>query len=176
MARRPRSPRAIQVQGGRWWRPPRPKLIARSRSPPCKEQHKEESSKLDDKASKRSEKFYTCRDDFHGDDSAALVQFASPVIQSLAVWDTGAAQIVQGLCDRLEEREGKVLKLERRLRKAKEQRDVAEDKVQAQEDLQGQSARHWWKVMRLKQQVTFLKSRNSHLSRKVWYLQHARPP
>lgn len=175
MPRQPRSPRAVLVKGGRWIRPPRPRrLIARSRSPPRIEPIREEGSKQGQDNDDNAAGYVTCDEQVVGDVANALVASAQPVIRILAGTDAVAAEIVQALCDRLLKREEQVGRYRARFREARVHRKEAEAKLGAQEDLQGQSARHWWQVQRLRGQLDHAKFKNSGLRREVWDLKHHR--
>lgn len=173
MARQPRSPRAFQVKGGRWFRPPRPRPIAKSRSPPLEEDHKEDTQDVLG--------YETCEESVKGDVTAGLVASVQPVIKFLAGMDMGAAKIVAALCCRLEKREDLVGRLRSGVKKARGERDVAQAKVTAQEDAQGQSARHWWQAKKLKGQVDFAMQANSRLRQQLCenyrhYVPYRHPP
>jgi len=121
----------------------------------------------------------TCEEKVAGDVTAGLVASAQPVIEFLAAMDVGAAKIVAALCLRLEKRDELVERLRGGVKKARDQRDVAQAKVKAREDAQGQIARHWWKTTKLQEKLDFARRRNQHLARKVWHLtrmQHGLPP
>lgn len=168
MPRKPRSPRAVQVRGGRWLRPPRPKLIARPRSPSLLDTTKRDA--LEDKNSDSNgvdEGYETCDDEIRGDVTPALISLAQPVIQILAGIDIGAAKVVASLCSRLKKRE-------RKLRKVEERHEEEKLTMQAQRDLQAQSARHWWKAKRLEDQVDLVKRKYTKL--KFQHKQHVLVP
>lgn len=128
-------------------RPPRPRLIARSRSPPLDKEDNEEDT----------EGYDTCEENCRGDATAALVAAAQPVIEFLQETDEGAAKIVLALCCRLQKREELVGRLRIGVQNAKTKCDRATRKAQAQaqaqENCQGQSARHWWQVQKLTRKV-----------------------
>lgn len=170
MPRKPRSPRAVQVRGGRWIRPPKPKLIARPRSPSLLDTTKRDALEdTNDDSDGGDEGYETCDDKIRGDVTSALISLAQPVIQNLAEIDIGAAKVVASLCSLLKKRE-------RKLRKVEEQQEEAENKMQAQRDLQAQSARHWWKAKRLEDQVDLVKRKYTKLKSKFQHKQHVLVP
>lgn len=174
MPRKPRSPRAVQVKGGRWMRPPRPRLIAR---PGPFFLHRDEGDKVQDsKENDDSMGYDTCEENVKGDITAGLVASAQPVIEFLAIRDMGAAKIVAALCRRLEKKEELVKEL-----RSGVNRDEAQARAQAQVNCQGQSARHWWQVKKLKGRVDFAMQENSLLRRRLWenyhyYVPYEHPP
>jgi len=176
MARQPRSPRAFQVKGGRWFRPPkpRPRLIARLRSPI--EENNKESRPIARSDEEEDTGYDTCEEKIRGDVTAALVAAAFPVIKYLREsGDFGGANIVHSLCERLEKKEEMVKRIRRGLQKTREQRDTAQAQVQAQGDLQGQSARHWHQAKKLKGQVDWAMQLNLLLRRRLWGNGHRVP-
>jgi len=151
-------------------RPPKPNLIARTRPPSLLETTKRDALEAENDDSDGGEEGYeTCDDMIRCDVTAALISLAQPAIQILAATDVGAAKIVASLCSLLK-------KKERKLRKVQEQREEAESKVRAQQDLQAQGARHWWKARRLEDQVVLVQRKNTRLKQKLWYIQHTLVP
>jgi len=141
MPRRQRSPGAFQVRGGRWFRPPRPRLIARSRSPSCTEGEENDIESVG---------YETCNEDTKEDTTAALVASAQPVTEMLAGTDAGAAKIVEALCDRLKKKDEESEKFKRGMRKAKSKAEKRKDQLLRLHDVQGQCSRYWWCIRQLK--------------------------
>jgi len=162
-------------------RPPRPRpkvLIARHRSSSPTESFQEASNKKEQEIDDDSTAGYeTCDEHITGGDfTDALVASANPVITILAHMDVGAAKIVQALCDRLQEMEGQVGKARLKVRRARLHRDEAQAKLEAQQDLQGQSGRHWRLVQKLKGRVDFAMHKNSLLRQQMWKEYHRHVP
>jgi len=169
MARQPRSPHAFLVKGGRWFRPPKPKPrpIAKPELP--HEENKKKTRPRERPREREDTGYDTCDEKIRGDVTAALVAAALPVIECLQEsGDFGAANIVQSLCERLQHKEEMVERIRRGLEKAREQRDMSKAQVQAQGDLQGQSARHWHQVKKLKGQLDWAMLQNCMHRRKLW--------
>jgi len=167
MTRRLRSPRAFLVRGGRWLRAPRPKLIARSRSPPAEGDVRGDRGVQNEDGEGNNSGYETCEEKVRGDLTAALIASANPVIEALISRDLGAAEIVMALCDRLKKKEEQVEKLKCKVQKARARKEQVEVQLLGQQDLQGQCGRYWWQIQRLKE-IVALRTRRHHT--------HRRPP
>lgn len=141
--RRRRSPRAIVIRGGKWFRPPRPRLIARSESPLVCENYEEGEDAG----------YQTCDQEAKGEKSEALVASAQFVVESLATTDAGAAEIVQALCDRLKKKEVQVGKLKKKNREMKSTAAEVGDQQLRQKDAQGQCGRYRLQVRKLEADI-----------------------
>lgn len=147
MQHRRRSPQAMIVRGGRWFRPPRPRLIARSESPPVCENYEEGK----DAGYHTCDQY--CDQEAKGEKSEALVASAQFVVESLATTDGGAAEIVQALCDRLKKKEVQVGKLKKKNREMKSTAAEVGDQQLRQKDAQGQCGRYRSQVHKLEADI-----------------------
>jgi succinate dehydrogenase/fumarate reductase flavoprotein subunit len=110
------------------------------------------------------------------DFSQALVDAAMLLVDFLKTQNDEAAAVVRAVCDRLMQKERQVKRLQKKLAEARAEREAEKSKLRAQEELQGQSARHWWQIQRLKSQLDFAGYRNSELRRQLWWLKQGLPP
>jgi len=155
---RQRRPRAIQVRGGRWIRPPRPKPKPR---PPEKEAQRDELQH-DDMG------YESC--ETGGSDMLlkSLIAAAQPTIQLLlSQGETDAAGSVQALCDFMEAKEEGHARLKRAHARCRSKLSDARDKVIGKENLQGQNIRYWQRIQRLQRQL-FQARYHSH-ARRQWF-------
>lgn len=95
MPRQHRSPRAVRVAGGRWFRPPRPKP---RRDLP---HHEEDDEKVGEQQGEvhREEEGYESCERF---DSAVLTEVLLDEAQCLEVKDVEVGSLLQALCRQLE--------------------------------------------------------------------------
>jgi len=158
MGRHQRSPRALLLRGGNWFRPPRPLIVnvqIAKTTPP--------------RAGKESDVGYTpCDEAPLVETTSALVESAMLVIDLLAQTDSGAAGIVRRLCDRLKKKEEREKKLKFELRKTKSIAAKTHAQLQRVGDLQGQCGRYWWRIRKCEeaQQTQEDGSTAVHLTRK----------
>ena len=149
-------------------RPPRPRQPSTTSTRQHEERHEDPKEQNEDAG-------YESCEDMHdpAEFSAALVDAAAQIVEYLKTQDEEAAAVVQELCNRLSKKERQVQRQQKRLREARVEH---EQQKSTQADLQGQSARHWWHIQRLKSQLDFAGYRNSELRRQLWWLKQGLPP
>lgn len=146
MPRQQRTPRAVHVKGGKWFRPPRPK--PRMRSPP---KLLDEEEGADDRVEEHDEGYSTCGTCASENFTASLV--CEAMQKSLVVQDEEVSSLLQALCQQLKVQEKEKEKLKNKWDSAKQKLRSARLQLRRQRNLQGQSNRYWRKAERLSNQL-----------------------
>jgi hypothetical protein len=155
---RQRRPRAIQVKGGLWMRPPKPKPKPK---PPRYEEGGEEQQQ-------GSESYESCDEGGSELLQESLVAAVQPAIHMLLrLGETDAASAVQALCDYANEREEGHARLKRAYARCRSKLSHAHDKIRGKENLKGQTGRYWWRIQKLQRQL--FQERMKACSRRQWY-------
>ena len=159
---RQRRPAAIQVRGGRWVRPPRPKPQPK---PPEHDFHHELQHN-----DEGSESYESCDEGGSELIQEGLIAAVQPAIHMLLeLGETDAASAVQALRDYAIEREEGYARLKRAHARCRSKLSNAHDKIKGKENLKGQTGRYWWRIQTLQRQLFNERMKAHSRSRRQWY-------
>jgi len=149
MQNRRRSPRAMVLRG-RWFRPPRPRPIARLGTCDVHEEGREARGENDEEDAETEAGYDTCEETARGNKTEVLVASAWLIVESLKTTDPAAAEIVQALCHRLKKKE---VQVEKEKQKKQEAKSSAVTQLRSKNDAQGQCGRYRWQVRKLQDEA-----------------------
>ena len=145
---RQRRPRAVQVRGGLWMRPPRPRPLPIP--PECEEGEEQQQG------------YESCNEGTPDILRESLVLAVQPAIRMLLrLGETDAASSVQALCDYTHTREEGHAKLQKAHIRLKTKLCDCQKKIAGKANLHGQTVRYWKQNQRLRRRL-YLEKAKAH--------------
>lgn len=155
---RQRRPKAMQVRGGRWVRPPRPR--PKPKSPETDAEH--------ELAGESDEGYESCDEGASEMLHESLVMAMQPVMELLLrLGETEAASSVQTLCDYVNASETDYARQQRAHAKCRIKLSDACRQIVGKENLKGQTVRYWKRIQVLQSKL-FLERMKAR-SRRQWF-------